>query len=267
MKSVYLILLSVLISCSEKPIDLELSAHTNQKLVVEAGISPLFETQHIHCSLTSQFGADSSEAITDASIKVYTDEGIYTFTHTTAGTYASDLSFAGIPGQKYLIEVIHNAVLYTAETVMPSPVSILGTSVYNGFEKGILDYIQVDIASEANQYFFYKVSKAELDSAGTDTLWTLIETPIYWVAPLVAAPTQTKRFYAPNNYQLFGPGDVLRIEVYAVSNDIGEYLLSLRDYVQKELPNSQFHNPPAYYSPDAYGLGYGYCADTTLFYW
>jgi hypothetical protein len=253
-------------ACSKQTIELELTPHQDLKLVVEGAISDSLEVQEFRCHLSTGFGNTEMEPVADASVKLYTDEGIYSFSHVDSGLYRSDVAFSGIHGQLYSIEVIYDSTTYTAVTKMPSPIYINGVTVnseINFFFKYI--GIEIDLASEANQYIRYKLFTGTIDSILADTSWAEVPIPVYWITPVIAAPGQVVKLPAPDFYYDFEPGQLLRVELYSLSQDVGDYLLSLRDYVNKELPNSQFHNPPYYYSGDAYGLGYGYCFDEIEF--
>jgi len=265
-KTQIFLLTSLAISCSSKLIEPKLTSHQDKKLVVEGTITDSIETQEFQCHLSSQFGSDTAEFVTTLSIKVYTDEGIYTYSHIGSGIYHSDVEFKGISGQNYFVEVVYNEITYSVETKMSYPIYInsVSTNYPSNPKPGqylALSNIELNVASESDQYLMYNVYRGTL----YDTGWFQLPTPNYWVMPVLAAPTQTVRLYAPDYYEQFYTGDVIKIEVFAISKDVGEYLLSLRDYIEKELPNSQFHNPPYYYENGAYGLAYGYCYDTVVY--
>ena len=57
-------------------------------------------------------------------------------------------------------------------------------------------------------------------------------------------------------------GDTLVVVSKTLSNDVSDYLQGLQSYVTSEVLNSQYYNPPFYYSNGAYGLGYGTFIDT-----
>ena len=262
-----LIAIALQTGCSKKTIDLDLTQHVDQKLVVEGRISNVVERQEFTCSLTSDFGATAPDAVTDADITIYTDEGIYHFSHSAGGLYGSDVPFAGIPGQTYSIEILWKGEIYDAETIMASPVYIdsVWSNTTSAIFQGTQQDIKVRLGSEADQYIRYKIYAPALDSITSDTIWTEYPVPVYWVTPVFAAPNQIVTLPANDHYFHFDSTDRIKIEVYSISTDIGEYLLELRDYMNKELPNSQYHNPPFFYSNDAYGMGYGGCLVTAYY--
>lgn len=254
----------MLAACGKQELNIELTPHQNKKLTIEGTITDSTQQQIIKCSYTTDFGDSLATTVTDANIKVYTDEGVYSYSHLGSGAYVSDVAFAGIYGQDYEVVVEHDGNSHVALTKMPSPVYLDSVSVYRT-STGLFSSTQVidlTLGSEADQFIRYKLYQREI--TGADSVWQEIPIPVYWVTPVIAAPNQIIELPVEENY-LNLSGDI-KLEVYSLSSDIGYYLLELSDYMKKELPNSQFHNPPYFYSNEAYGMFYGMCRDTIYYF-
>lgn len=116
-----LLLASILSSC-EDVVETELSK-ADPIIVIEGGISDQSEIQTIKVSKTISFDQPNTfNGVKGAKVTVYSSNSqTFSFAATSDGIYRSQ-RFRGMPGLKYILEVVVGGKTYKASSVMPSAV-------------------------------------------------------------------------------------------------------------------------------------------------
>jgi len=256
------------LSCEKQVYDKPLTAHVDRKLVANGRISPDQEQQCFILNWSSNLGDTATERINDATVRVVHGTEVYIYSNQGNGKYLSDSVFAGIPGDLYTISIGHESVNYTVNTHMPSPLEITQISLEQ--EVIVLNTVNADVNislnSDAAQHFRYQVYVADFSALPNDTVWESLQLPLYQTVSIPSGPSVSRLNPASTLGQFeFNSGDLIQVKVYSLSEDAALYLQNLQDYVTNELINSQFQNPPFYYSNGGYGFGYGTCVDSKVY--
>ena len=161
--SIFIILFSflMLLSC-EEVVNIPLE-ESEPRLVVDASIEWFKGTngnnQNIKLSRTSGFYEENSEAVTDAEIKIFTEDGIeFDFEHMQDGTYVNN-EFQPELNKSYQLEILVDAQVYTAtEILVPvAPIDYveqLNSGGFAGDEIEIKAYYTDPVGTE--DYYLFK---------------------------------------------------------------------------------------------------------------
>jgi hypothetical protein len=262
----------ILLSCNKQQLQIDLS-ESDKVINAEGVITDQYETQYFEFNWSTNLGDHTPDYIDDMSFQIVTDDTTIQYVHDYQDRYRSSGKYQGIAGVGYEFQFSHSGEFYTAETIMPSPFSIdsvyfTSSYVAGGTKYCSMDDLRVQLDSESEQYFGYDIYQMNgIDFFTGDTIWEERKTAVYWVTPVLAAPNQIVRPPANNISSLHGDSSdfIVKIEIYALSNDVGEYLLDLQTFMNSGQANSQFFNPPAFFTNNAYGLAYGVSKKTVVF--
>ena len=262
----------LLVSCNKQELATSLS-ESDKVLNVDGFITNSNETQYIHFNLSSDLGDDNPDYLDDVAFQIVGEDETYFFTHDFQGRYKSLAPFSGVPGQEYEFQFVHDTEFYSAKTEMPFPMVVDSAFVVDSFYVGstetydsYLESVRLQIDSEREQYLGYDIYQMDTVSPFSgDTIWTEIVTPVFWVTPVQAAPNQSIRLPTDQSFERLVANKPIRIDVYSISKDVGDYLLELQNYMNSGQANSQFFNPPSFFSGMVYGLLYGRTETRVIF--
>lgn len=115
----------VLFSCTE-PIDINLNNDENLRLVVDAEIDNLLETDTIFLSVTSNFFDQSGPVpASGATVKITNDDGEFLFQEIIgSGRYISPANFKGAEGQNHVLNISYEGKSYTGSCFLNPPIKI-----------------------------------------------------------------------------------------------------------------------------------------------
>jgi hypothetical protein len=118
-----LLLLILIVSCSEEIIDIDLSDYRD-KIVIEGIISNTGDRPFVKISKAKYiFESSENQVVRNADVTVSDDHGnIFVMEESEPGVYTD--YFYGIPGRTYTLTVIAEGEIYTATSVMPQPVAL-----------------------------------------------------------------------------------------------------------------------------------------------
>ena len=245
-------------SCKKNEIDVTLTPHEEQRIVGEGLISQHYDHQRFLFSLSNALGNEKQSFTNDPVLLMKTPEGIIHFISDTDGWYHSEIPFQGVPGEKYSIQFTHKGEIHEAKTTMPYPAGVnavllpdttLATFPYS------TGSLTLELTSDTAQYVHFDLFHKH------DT-WTEIPIPVYQKHLLKQDSAQTVFLTIDNGFPLLHQGDSLLIISKTLSKDVSDYLDDLQLYVTNDVVNSQYHNPPYFYTNGAYGLGYGSHVDS-----
>ncbi|MGA9590552.1 MAG: DUF4249 domain-containing protein [Salegentibacter sp.] len=170
LRPILLIISLLLISCEEVvKVDLEQS---EPRLVVEASINwekgTTGNNQKIRLTTTVPFYAEETEPVTNAAVKITSEDGReFPFVHESGGYYVTN-DFRPQVGTTYKLTILYNDEVYTASETMVPVVDIdhIEQSKTGGF--GGEDYeikaFYEDPAGESNYYLFiFRTDKSTLE--------------------------------------------------------------------------------------------------------
>jgi len=232
-KSVILVLILVTVSC-EDVIDVPVQT-AQTRLVIEASLDWEKGTsgneQSIKLSIsTAFFDTNSNTAATGASVKVTNDTSgaEFIFADQNNGEYTTT-EFVPVLNQSYTLEVIHNGETYSArETLFAVPdITELYQDRLDGFDEEELEVhvVFVDPPEEGNNVFFKFQRQGDLLptlEVGDDEFINGNE--VDWWIELEDDDTTDKN-------EAFQPGDIVDIEMYAISGAYRNYLEILIDQI------------------------------------
>lgn len=259
----------VLFGCNKKPLNVNLTPHTEQKIVGEGFFTDSMMNHQFLFTLSNNLGKDNVIYADEVNLLVKTSGAIISFTRIDSGLFEADVPFKGEYGQDYTIQFSYKGTVHEVETKMPEP--IVFNEYYfpemDTFNNSIfVENMSFNVSSDIEQYVKFDISTADPSQVSLeDTTWTEIQLPVYRVVKVPAGDSSVITL-SLNNHERFNinDNDLIRLETSIISEDVGEYLLRLQNYVTSELINSQFYNPPYYYSNEAYGLGYGTIVDSVF---
>ncbi|MEP3209909.1 MAG: DUF4249 domain-containing protein [Maribacter sp.] len=233
-RSIVLLILLSTTSC-EDVIDVPVQTAPT-RLVVEAsldwekGTAGNEQTIQLRNS-TAFFDTSSNTAVTGASVKVTNDTSgaEFVFADQNNGTYLTS-NFVPILGQSYTLEIIYNGETYNAtETLNAVPeITDIFQDVEDGFDDEILEahIVFTDPPEEGNYYFFKFQKLGELlpdFEVGDDEFVNGNE--VDWWYEIEEADDEN------DVRQPFAAGDVLAIEMYAISEGYNNYISILIDQI------------------------------------
>ncbi len=218
-------------------------------------------------TLSTNIGANKPAIPDGIVLNVTSPTETIPFISLSEGRYKAATPFAGVPGDAYEICFTYQAEEYCATTHMPYPIAI-DTVMFDSLNNGSPDTPTIHLKlsnTTPNQYLKFKLYKADTTALPLDTIWTETVTPIYEIIQLPVA-TDTV-FTLPINFNwgyLVGANDLVKIETILLSQDIGVFLEETADYVNSQLANGQYYNPPYFFENGAYGLVYGTQIDSAI---
>lgn len=262
--------IALLTSCNKDVLDVDLSDHTETKIVGEGTFTDSLMHHQFKFTLSSNLRDTVVKLVNAVDLVVKTPEGDIPYHQIEDGIFESEIPFKGQYGEEYTIEFTYNDVMHEIETKMPDSIYV------NEYDFPELDSsysfasypieIGLNVACPKPQYMRFKLFKWDVNEFG-DSTWNEIPHPVFTAAYVPVG--DSARVNLPiaqgiNQYNRVRYGDKVKLITYLISEDVGIYLRSLEKYVTSELLNSQFYNPPYYYSNRAYGLGYGTVIDTVI---
>ena len=205
------------------------------RLVIEAsldwekGTSGNEQTIKLSTS-TAFFDTTSNTAATGASVKVTNDTSgaEFLFANQNNGEYTTT-EFIPVLNQSYTLEVIHNGETYSAQETLYAVPEI--TEIFQDFEDGFdeevleVHVIFTDPPEEGNNVYFKFQRQGDLLptlEVGNDEFINGNE--VDWWIELEEDDTTDK-------IEAFKPGDVVDIEMYAISTPYKDYLEILIDQI------------------------------------
>lgn len=118
----YIAILTLFFSC-EKVVELDLEQSTPQ-IVIEGLLTNKDTIHYVKVSRSIQFYETGFNPITNAIVNVTGNNNVYTYSHNPSsidsldGYYFSDMSFSGLIGKSYVLQVDIEGVEYVAEDTM-----------------------------------------------------------------------------------------------------------------------------------------------------
>lgn len=253
------------IACNKKNLNIQLTAHTEQKIVGEGFFTDSLMKHQFVFTVSNNIGSTNLNYANEVGLLIKTPEGIRHFSRIGEGLFESDEAFKGNYGANYTIQISYKGDVHEVETIMPSPITI------NTVNYQVLDSlneqgeISMNISSPVEQYMQFKLYTGYINADTYDTLWFETHLPVYRIAKINAGDSLIMRLPIEefDAFSLNGES-LIKIRLSLISKDVGEYLVSLKNYVQNELINNQSYNAPFYYTNEAYGLGYGTILDSLM---
>ncbi|MFT5819945.1 MAG: hypothetical protein ACI8ZM_001170 [Crocinitomix sp.] len=256
----------VAFSCTKQYTNIQLTTHTEQKIVGEGYFTDSLMKHQFLFTVSNNLGSTELNYPNEVGLLIKTPEGIRHFSRIGDGLFESDEAFKGNYGDNYTVQISYKGDVHEVETMMPSPVAINKVN-YQVFDS-LVDYdekgeISMNISSAVEQYMQFKLYTGFTNDFNSDTTWNETPLPVYRIAKINAGDSLNTRLPI-EDYDSFylNETSLIKIKMSIISNDVGEYLLRLKNYVQNELANNQSYNAPFYYTNEAYGLGYGAIIDS-----
>jgi hypothetical protein len=255
-----LMLLTIAVyGCKKDILDLDLTDHQQERIIGEGMITQHFKKQRFFFSLSSNLGDVNQTVTNEANLLIKTPAGIMYYTPIGGGWYESEIEFQGQAGFNYTIQFTYEGEFHEVVTEMPEEADIkslilpdTGSFSYPHFANSIT----IEMSSEANQMVHFDIYHVNQE-------WQEITLPVYQQFSLYPDTSQIITVPFDNaTSPAIHIGDTLVVVSKTLSNDVSDYLQGLQSYVTSEVLNSQYYNPPFYYSNGAYGLGYGTFIDT-----
>lgn len=225
-KFALVILILVATSC-EDVVEVELQS-APERLVIEASLDwekgTLGNEQTIRLQKSTAFyNTNNATSVTGASVKVTNDTNgaEFIFTDQNNGEYTIS-TFVPIIDQSYTLEVIYNGETYSANETLNAVPPI--TDIFQGLEDGFeVDELEVhviftDFPEEGNSVFFKAQKRGDLLpflEVGFDEFINGNEID-WWIEIEEDEETDEK--------EAFQPGDVVDIEMYAISIAYKDYM-------------------------------------------
>lgn len=255
-------------SCEKSILDVNLTEHTERRIVGEGKFTDSLKKHQFQFTLSNNLGSTEQTYTSEVSMLIKTPEGPITFNRVGHGLFESEEPFKGEYGANYTIQFSYKGNVHEVVTVMPQPINVRS---YNFYESDSVIFsangrISMVVDSPVNQYLKFDIYRADTLSLASDTIWNKMQLPVYRIARVFAGDSTIVSLpFEPKDFFYVVKGDLIKLKTHTISEDVGLYLNKLRNYVTSELVNSQFYNPPYYYSNEAYGLGYGTITDSIIF--
>lgn len=266
---ILLIFMFLTVGCNKQALNVNLTTHTEQKVVGEGIFTDSLKKHQFLFTLTNNLGKENVIYASDINLTIESAGGTIDFVEIGPGTYESVVPFRGEYGQNYTISFDYEGINHAVETEMPWPIQVneyIFQEFDSTFNLSSIANITMNVSTDYNQYLKYDLYKADNDSLPADTVWVEAPVPVYRVVSVSAGDSVNVRLdIVPNDDFYVGSGDLIKVKTYVISDDIGEYLIKLKSYLTSELVNSQFYNPPYFYSNEAYGLGFGTVVDSVIY--
>jgi len=265
---ILLLVTAILTGCTKQTLNLQLTQHTEQKIVGEGFFTDSLKKHIFSFTRTNNLGKENVIYADNVDLSIETPDGTIAFKKIGPGQYEAEEAFRGEYGANYTINFTYEGVVHSAETTMPHPIDTNAFFFENLDESGglsILGSIAMNVNSPVDQYIKYELFKADIDFLPEDTVWLDTPLPVYRLTRINAGDNIYVNFNIDRNDSFYvRAGDLIKVKVYTISDDIATYLIKLESYLTNELANSQFYNPPYFYTNNAYGLGYGTVVDSVI---
>ena len=250
-KLIAILIIALAYSCNKQH-NYSPSNFEDSVIVVKGHISDSIEIQQCQITFANDIGDTSLLACKNAEITVSSLSITNTFSHSANGTYLSDSPFALIPGSNYSIKITHNNKIREADSKMPYPINI--DSAYNLGNS----HIHLVLHSPKEQYLYYELQIAHLDSLDADTVWQNVNSIDRNVIPIIEGE-QDVNLNAINyyGYSYIANYPMIKLQIQTLNADVAKYLLYLHEFSSSASNLSESKNPPAYFSNECYGLLYG----------
>lgn len=247
------------LGCKKNEINVNLTPHEEQRIVGEGVITQHFDQQQFLFSLSNALGNEEQSLTNDPVLLMKTPEGVIQFISGSDGWYFSEVPFQGVPGSKYTIQFTYKGEIHEAVTTMPYPAEVKSLQLPDTNELPppySINELTLILASDTVQY-------VHIDLFHKSDEWQEIPIPVYQKHQLNKDTNQALQLLLEGvNIPILNKGDSLLIVSKTLSADVSVYLDQLQSYVTNDVVNSQYYNPPYYYSNGAYGLGYGSFVDS-----
>lgn len=257
---IFFALTLVCASCYEERIELDLNSD-NKRLVVNAWISNLDESQYVNLSYTRNYlGNPTVEYIDGAEVKLNTLNNEYILNNEGNGNYRLEANWIAEIGLTYTLEIIHEGVTYTAtEKMRPCP-EIENAQVEEFTFKDIdtIDLYETvfefqELPGKGDGYYLIDYEKNSLDG---DTLYNgAYATDQFFDGEYIDDVRLSEED------RLFKLGDTFIIELYSIGDEAANYFSDIESEVFRGGP---FDPPPANVRTNISNgaLGYFIIADT-----
>lgn len=259
-----LIFLAASLMACEKTVDMELSDHSGEYPVAEGYITTSEQFQNFKIGWSTNTGSNEFDDASDFTLTVDTMGGEVSYTSLGNGNYISEIPFNAVPGKYYTISFSRNDTVRKVVTKVPDQVELVDVYFSEPWDGlNIMNNFQAIINSPVDQYVrfdLFELDKTKLP----DTAWTRLNLEVYETFYLNAGYNYifvTEEVYGAS---FFDTTDVVKCQVYSLSDDVAEYLQELEVFMEREPKGSRFENPPFYYSNKGYGLGYATCIDSIV---
>ncbi|MFK8037542.1 MAG: DUF4249 family protein [Crocinitomicaceae bacterium] len=258
MKRIVILILFILLvlGCNKHPI--VVNKQLAPKVIVNGYISDQVEFQTFDLFYSSNINDTIAPPILNASVELEQLGLTYSFIGNDSGTYASIIPFSCNNGEVFLVKYKVDTSILEMSHIMPEPINIDSVKInFSNFYHSI----SIDLSTTANQYVILKVFDSFFDSITMQTMWQ--ETvdnnnlPIYEIEP-----GQNELLISDNEFSSLDSGKVIKIEAIAISNQVAQYLIALKEYSETIATSSLFVNPPRFYPNEFYGVTYGLSSDT-----
>ena len=202
-------------SCKEKiKLNLESAA---PHLVIEANISDQPGPYYVFLTKSNAYYQNNNfPAISGATIVVSDDAGVTdSLKEVSAGIYATDSSYQGVPGRTYRLTVISEGQQYDAVCHMPQPVSLDSAGTYVNSSNHIRAFcVFTDPPNESN---YYRLSSYQHNFFATSSR-ALSDRLTNGTTQVVNVPTDTA----------IVSGDTIIVELESIDKPVFDYFNSLR---------------------------------------
>lgn len=252
-------------SCKKDTLEVDLTNHENRHIVGEGYFTDSLMKHQFRFSLSTNLGDTDTAFVNEVSMLVKTPTEIIDYVNIGDGLFEAETAFKGEYGEDYTIQFSYNGTIHQIETEMPEPIEVLDYEFVDfdsvSFIPPNSGPITIKLNSDRTQFLKFDLFRGHTDFAG-DTIWTKSPIPVYRVVNLSIG--DSLNVIIPDDERFIAQGDLAMLKTYIISKDVGDYLVRMRSYITSELVNSQFYNPPYYYSNSAYGLGYGTIVDSVV---
>jgi len=245
---IVLILIAIIFSSCETTVMLDLD-QTESKIVIEGQVTNQPGYQYVRVTRSAGFYDDgSTPRVTNAIVSVKDDLGNnFLFSHNpggredSTGYYLPNQSFVGEVGHTYILTVVIDGEIYTAQDEIFGVGGIDSLSYRvneheKEFPKDSTKYYEVLLFAKEPQdevnYYLFKFFR-------NDTLTVYYDTDIYFSDDKILGEgingLGSPVFYAPN--------DVARVEMYSISNAGYTYYFDLSNLLNSD--GGLFSQPPS----------------------
>jgi hypothetical protein len=244
-----LLLLIILTSC-EEVIEVGLNS-SDPAFVVEAVIYKDSVTLVRLTTTTSYYSVGEPEFITDASIKI--SDGISNEELIYKGNgYYSGSSIHGVEGRNYVIEILHDGILYKSISSMPFKTDIVSVgysrnntqTIYNPSGKTMF-VIRCEFIDDPEADNYYMIRYILDGKVLTGSYYLLTEqTAVNGSLDIFSvnrADQDTIRF----EEWMFYEGGMGEVQVFSIDKSVYDYFVQLNDVLFWK----RRYNPPATYNP------------------
>lgn len=216
------------------------------QIVIDARVTNIAGEAVVEISRTSH--AESihvEEKITNASVKVYSNDSSWVFTEQNPGIYSNEIIKA-TPGDVLTIEVKIDSILYKAtDTMQLEPIiDSLKTTLVKNDDGELLREITIFTQKNSNKIQFYR---------GTINVNGVLKNDYYDLLLIEDEYVVNNRYFVfPYT---FTQGDTVQIDIYSLSKPVYEfyYAMQMLGEVQLNIIQPPAINPVGNFSPEIIG--------------